>query len=268
MNLAQVAALVQQVVEEEVSTRFTRVASRQKADGSLITEADTAVQSRLMAELVGRWPEIPLLGEEMEPQRQRAVMEGGGAFWCLDPLDGTTNFSAGLPFFATSLALIREGQAEAGIVYDPQRQECFSAERGGGARLNGEILAIEHPPAELGESIALIDYKRLRPHLIERLAAHPPYRSGRSLGAVALEWCWLAAGRCHIYLHGRQNLWDYAAGSLILAEAGGVACLADGPEEACGQELRLGAKAGLGAVSRPLFKAWRSFIDDRSRQSM
>ena len=260
MDLVQVAALVQQVAEEEVSTRFTRVASRQKADGSLITEADTAVQSRLMSALGARWLDIPLLGEEMEPKRQRAVMEEGRAFWCLDPLDGTTNFSAGLPFFAVSLALIREGRVEAGIVYDPQRHECFSAERGGGAWLNGETLAIEHPPAELGECIALIDYKRLRPHLIERLAAQPPYRSGRSLGAVALEWCWMAAGRCHIYLHGRQNLWDYAAGSLVLAEAGGVVCLTDRPEEACGQELRLGAKVGVGAVSLPLFHAWRSFI--------
>ena len=260
MDLAQVAALVQQVAEKEVTTRFNRVASRRKADGSLVTEADTAMQSRLMVELAARWPDIPLLGEEMEPGRQKGVLEGGGAFWCLDPLDGTTNFSAGLPFFAVSLALIREGRVEAGIVYDPQRRECFSAERGGGARLNGEPLRIEHPPVDMGECIALIDFKRLRPELIERLATRTPYRSSRSLGAVALEWCWLAAGRCHLYLHGRQNLWDYAAGSLILAEAGGVVCLTERPEGECGAELCLGPRVGVGAVSRSLFDAWRAFI--------
>ena len=260
MDLTQVAALVEQVAEEEVTPRFTRVRSRCKADGSLVTEADIAVQSRLIAELEARWPGIPLLGEEMEPPRQRAVLEGAPAFWCLDPLDGTTNFSAGLPFFALSLALIRNGEAVAGIVYDPQRRECFRAERGGGAWLNGEPLAIRRAPERLSDCIALIDMKRLRPELVSRLAARAPYRSQRSLGAVALEWCWLAAGRCHLYLHGRQNLWDYAAGNLILAEAGGVACLADRPEGVCGRSLYLGPRAGIGAVSRPLFDAWRSFV--------
>jgi len=260
MDIRAVATLVQQVAEEEVTPRFTRVSSHRKADGSLLTEADTAVQSRLIEELEARWPGIALLGEEMEPEQQRAVVEEANEFWCLDPLDGTTNFSAGLPFFALSLALIRNGEAVAGIVYDPQRQECFRAERGAGAWLNGQPLAIAHPPQGLEECIALIDYKRLRPELIERLATRPPYRSGRSLGAVALEWCWLAAGRCHLYLHGRQNLWDYAAGSLILAEAGGVTCLTERPEGACGRDLYLGPRAGVGAVSRPLFDAWREFI--------
>ncbi len=261
MDLTQLAALVEQVAEEEVTPRFTRVRSHRKADGSLVTDADTAVQSRMIAELEVRWPGIPLLGEEMEPQRQRAVLEEANTFWCLDPLDGTTNFSAGLPFFALSLALIQDGEAVAGIVYDPQRQECFRAERGGGAWLNSEPLAIRHAPERLSDCISLIDMKRLRPELINHLVTGAPYRSQRSLGAVALEWCWLAAGRCHLYLHGRQNLWDYAAGSLILAEAGGVACLADQPEGVCGQRLCLGPRVGIGAVSRPLFDAWRGFME-------
>lgn len=260
MDLTRVAALVEQVAEEEVTPRFARVRSRRKADGSLVTEADIAVQSRLIAELESRWPGIPLLGEEMEPRRQRAVLDRAHTFWCLDPLDGTTNFSAGLPFFALSLALIREREAVAGIVYDPQRRECFRAERGGGAWLNDAPLAIRHAPEHLRDCISLIDTKRLPPELIQRLATGAPFRSQRSLGAVALEWCWMAAGRCHLYLHGRQNLWDYAAGSLILAEAGGVACLADRPRGVCGRRLDLGERAGIGAVSRPLFDAWREFI--------
>jgi len=260
MDIEKLAVLVEQVAQEEITPRFNRVPSRKKSDGSLITEADTAVQSRLAAELAARWPQIPLLGEEMEPRRQQLVAEGETAFWCLDPLDGTTNFSSGLPFFALSLALIRGGEVLAGIVYDPQRQECFRAERGGGAWLNGEPLKIRHVPPGLEECVALIDFKRLQPELTQRLATAAPYRSQRSLGAVALEWCWVAAGRCHVYLHGRQNLWDYAAGSLVLQEAGGVACLAQRPDGSCAQAHTLGPRAGIGAVSRSLFDAWRDFI--------
>ena len=73
-----------------------------------------------------------------------------------------------------------------------------------------------------------IDFKRLDGPLATRLATEIPYASQRSFGSVALDWCWLAAGRCHIYLHGRSHLWDYAAGELILAEAGGYSCTLDG----------------------------------------
>lgn len=260
MDFEQVGGLVKQVAEEELVPRFTRVASRLKADGSLITEADTAVQSRLLEELTTNWPEIPVLGEEMDQARQRAIIEGEGVFWCLDPLDGTTNFAAGLPYFAVSLALIEAGQVVGGVVYDPQRGECFRAERGSGAWINGERLQVSKAPARLNECVALVDIKRLDAILVNQLAAESPFRSQRSFGAVALDWCWVAAGRCHIYLHGRQNIWDYAAGSLVLEEAGGVACLTERPGGECDEQLYLGSRVGVGAVSRGLFNAWRAFL--------
>lgn len=259
MDLTQIEQLVQEVADTELLPCFTRVTSRVKRDGTLITEADTAVQERLLRELAALDLEIPVLGEEMDAARQRRLLEGG-TFWCLDPLDGTTNFAAGLPYFALSLALVQTGQVVAGVVYDPQRRECFSATRGGGARLNGVPLNVLPGPERLDECIALVDVKCLALKLIRELAWQPPFRSQRSFGAVALDWCWLAAGRCHLYLHGYQNLWDYAAGTLILAEAGGVACICNRPPDPCDSILRLGARPGVGAVNRPLFDAWRAFL--------
>jgi len=260
MDLQDLEPLLAMVADEELLPRFTRVGSSLKADGSLITEADTATQARLLEELGRRWPDIPVLGEEMTATRQQDIVDGDGPFWCLDPLDGTTNFAAGLPYFALSLALIAGGRVQAGLVYDPQRRECFRAEAGKGAWLNGEPLRIRHVPESLGECVALVDMKRLPAALATRLATVAPYRSQRSLGAVALDWCWLAAGRCHLYLHVRQNLWDYAAGYLVFAEAGGVGCLTDEPEAECSSQLYLGRRVGVGAVSQVLYDAWRGWI--------
>jgi myo-inositol-1(or 4)-monophosphatase len=260
MDLSELEPLLAAVAEQEIISRFTRVGSARKADGSLITEADTAVQSRLVGELQSRWPDIPVLGEEMTGERQQAIMAEAGPFWCLDPLDGTTNFAAGLPYFAVSLALIADGRVQAGLVYDPQRRECFRAARGTGAWLNGRGLQVPEAPGELEECVALVDMKRLPVDLATRLASAAPYRSQRSFGAVALDWCWLAAGRCHLYLHVRQNLWDYAAGSLVFAEAGGVGCLTDRPEGECDPTLFLGRRVGVGAANRRLFHAWRAWI--------
>lgn len=265
MDLGLLSDLVQRVADEEVLPRFTRVWGRHKADGSLITEADEAVQARLIEELEARWPEIPLMGEEMTLGEQQTVLDRGGRFWCLDPLDGTTNFAAGVPYYAISLALIGDGRVEAGLVYDPQRRECFTAGLGAGARLNGEPLVPARAPSELEECVALVDMKRLPPRLALALVNDPPFRSQRSFGAVALDWCWLAAGRCHIYLHGRQNLWDYAAGSLIMAEAGGRACLTERPDGICDARLFLGSRMGVGAVSDALFEKWRGYLASTCR---
>jgi len=261
MNSLEIENLLRQAADEELQTRFTRVSARMKADGSLITEADTAMQSRILAELRSRWPSIPVVGEEMEPRRQQAIVDSQDSFWCLDPLDGTTNYSAGLPYYAVSLSLVRQARAVAGWVYDPQRRECFRAELGKGTMLNGSPLTTPPGPDELSECVALVDLKGLPYELGVRLMRTPPYRSQRSFGAVALDWCWVAAGRCHVYLHGRQNIWDYSAGSLVLAEAGGAVCLTDTAGGDCEPELFLGTRTGIGAVSHVLLDIWRRWID-------
>jgi len=256
-EVGAVEALVTETAEEELLPRFTRSVSREKADGSLVTEADLAVQHRLSAALAERWPGIGFLGEEMAPREQARVLGDGRPFWCLDPLDGTRNFAAGLPFFAVSLALVADGEVVLGIVYDPVRRECFSAGRGNGSRLNGVPLAAPSPPSLAG-SIGLIDLKRLPQALAGRLAAEMPFASQRSFGAVALDWCWLAAGRCHVYLHGRQHLWDYAAGRLVFAGVGGYATTLEGGAEPA---LSLTPRSAVAAANLDLYEEWTAWLE-------
>lgn len=227
-DLSELCPLIVKAAREELLPRFARSERHYKADGSVVTEADLAMQQRLCTELAARWPEYGLLGEEMPAERQRAVFDGPGGFWCLDPVDGTSNYAAGLPFFAVSLALMVERRPLLGVVYDPVRDECFSARVGAGAWCNDRPLRLAGEAMLLHRCIALVDFKRLPGPLAARLATHPPYASQRNLGSAALEWCWLAAGRVQLYLHGRQSLWDLAAAALILTEAGGACCQLDG----------------------------------------
>lgn len=250
--------LVQEVAHQEIMPLFGVSRSRLKEDGSLVTAADTAVQSWLAEELRIRWPQFALVGEEMPEAEQRAALQSAHGAWCLDPLDGTTNFVNRLPFFAVSLALLQDGAPTLGMVYDPVRKECFKALRGQGAWLNGERLhALDWSPA-LRRCVALVDFKRLKPRLAGRLGVDPPYGSQRNWGSCALEWCWLAAGRAHLSVHGGQKLWDYAAGSLILQEAGGIATTLEGrPLPYDG----LAPSSTLVARSPDLYEAWRTWIN-------
>jgi myo-inositol-1(or 4)-monophosphatase len=262
VDLEKVSRLLERVAAEVLLPRFARVPGRAKADGSLVTEADTLMQERLREVLAADWPAIPVLGEEMAADRQREVLGSGDAFWCLDPLDGTTNYAVGLPYYAVSLALVRRGEVVAGWVHDPARGESFRAERGRGAWLDGRPLRTPGCPASLAECVALVDLKRLDGGIARPLASDPPYRSQRSLGAVALDWCWLAAGRAQLYLHGRQKPWDYAAGGLVAAEAGAVVCLTDRIGGACDPRVGMDPRVGIGAGGRPLFDAWVAWLRD------
>ena len=254
----ELARLVRETADRELPARFCCGSGSRKADGSLVTEADLVMQSALAETLQRHWPDIDILGEEMDVSaQQRALQQAGTGVWCIDPLDGTSNFSIGVPYYAVSVALLRNNQVELGIVYDPSRKECFAAARGQGAWLNGQRLPQQQLSTVLSQGMALIDLKRLTPGLASRLAANPPYKSQRSFGAVALDWCWLAAGRCHLYLHGRQKLWDYAAGSLILLEAGGSAVTLDGGPVF---SPTLQPRSAAAALDPSLFNQWTQWL--------
>ncbi len=260
-NLNELCGLLRKIADDEVISRFQRSGHHIKADGSPVTEADLAVQQRLQEALHKRWPAFLLLGEEMAAlDQERLLSASGPGIWCLDPLDGTSNFAGGLPFFSLSLALIRHGTVEQGMVYDPCRKECFSAERGKGAWLNGKPLRLVHSGHQLDACLAVVDFKRLPANLIERLSVKPPYRSQRNLGSVALEWCWLAAQRFQLYLHGGQKLWDHAAGRLILQEAGGAACLLIPGQSNCSETIDLSPRMALAAVDNELLATWKHWL--------
>lgn len=256
--MAPLEALIREAARDELVARFRRTTREIKADGTWVTTADLAMQARLKSALAARHPEIGFLGEEMEAAEQQRLLDDSPAagIWVLDPLDGTNNFAAGIPLFGVSLALLRQGRVVAGIVYDPLHDESFAATSGGGATLNGEPLRVGPAGIPLARTTACIDFKRLPPALAARIAATPPYSSQRSIGSVALDWCWVAAGRFHVYLHGRQRLWDYAAGSLVLAEAGGFADTLDGTPA----PPTLAPRSAVCAADEELFNAWRRYL--------
>jgi len=255
-TLEAVIAAVREVGRTEVMPRYLKVAHSRKDDGSLFTEADLAAQQALITRLRAIAP-YPVLGEEMDDAtHQRLWDEGDDGLWCVDPIDGTTNFVSGMPFFAMSIALLKQGRPVLGVVYDPQADECFYAEAGAGAWLDGAPLPLKTAPASLGRCIAGVDFKRLPRELAARLAAQHPYSSQRNLGASTLDWCYLAAGRLHVYLHGGQKLWDYAAGALILAEAGGRVSQLHGGEFWSGDPWSRSAVAGATADLHDQWRAW------------
>jgi len=259
---AELASLVAAVADTELLPRFRRVSATSKADGSLLTEADLAMQHSLAAELAARWPALRLLGEEMPAATQQALLaDTGDGLWVLDPLDGTSNFAAGLPLFGVSLALVRDGRVRLGLVYDPLSRECFTAIAGQGAWLNGEPLRLDCRRDALDDCLALVDFKRLPADLACRLASTAPYRSQRSLGSVALDWCWLAAGRLQLYLHGAQRLWDYGAGALVFSEAGGAGGRLDRLDGDWQQTLSLQPRIGLAAGNEQLLAQWCDWLN-------
>lgn len=221
---ATVLAAVKRVARDVIMSRYLSVSRECKADGSLLTEVDIAAQAALRQALQSI-EDCPMLGEEMPAEEQKALWRKGGAgLWCVDPIDGTTNFVNGIPFFAVSVAYMQAGRSEKGLVYNPATDEAFFAERGRGAWLNGTPLPLRPAPEKLGHCVAGVDFKRIPKTLGDKLATHPPYYSQRNFGSSALEWCYVASGRLDVHLHGGQMLWDYAAGRLILEEAGGALC--------------------------------------------
>jgi myo-inositol-1(or 4)-monophosphatase len=258
-DLNLLGAIVRDTSRELLAPASDPADVSRKADGSLVTAVDVAMQQAIRQRLQRHWPDYALLGEEMSrPEQQNLIDNGTTGLWCLDPLDGTSNFVSGLPYFSVSLALLLDGKIRLGIVYDPQRDELFAAIRGQGATVNGRPLRCRRAPLPLRDCIAVVDFKRLPTALAVRLVSAPPYRSQRSFGSVALDWCWLAASRYQIYLHGRQRLWDYAAGSLILAEAGGWSATLDGQQVY--DQAGLEPRSAVAAVDEDLFAAWLDWL--------
>jgi len=225
-QLEQLSTILTRAGREIIMPAYARsVQTTSKADGSVVTETDLACQHFIEHELLKIDPMIGFLGEEMSQEEQLSCLQqGGGTFWCLDPLDGTTNFATAFPSFSISLALIRNGHAELACIHDPVRSETFTACLSGGASLNGQPIRCSEESV-LSNSVGFIDFKRLQREIACRLATEKIYRSQRNVGSCALEWAWLAAGRGQFIIHGGEKLWDFAAGSLLASEAG--CCVGD-----------------------------------------
>ena len=205
----------------------------------LVTDVDRRSEQAIVRMLQAARPGSSVLAEE---GGARAGTSSDDETWIIDPLDGTTNYARGYPFFCVSVALSRAGQVVLGVVYDPLRDEMFEALRGQGARCNQRPVQVS-PTAELGQALLAtgFPYDRLdRPGTnLDRFCAMTMRTRGvRRDGAAALDLCYTACGRLDAYWEIGLNPWDVAAGALLVLEAGGtLSDLQGGPFDWNGQEV-------------------------------
>ena len=227
--LNRLAELVREVAQTAVMPRFLNAAVSTKSDGTRLTEADLHAQA-LFAERLPQIINCPMLGEEMSADEQHAIWQHAAT-----------------------------GRAQLGTIFHPMMQEMFTAERGHGAYLNGRPLPLRNTPKKLHESIAGVEVKYLRSgKLASRMQTLHPFGSQRSMGSSTLDWCYLAAGRYDLYLHGGQKLWDYAAGALIYEEAGGRLATLEGDDFWSGEHVF--KRSVIAGLQPDLFERWLAWI--------
>lgn len=226
--------------------------ARAKSPRNIVTEADLAAERLIRARIEERFPGHAIVGEEYAPR------EGSGVSWYIDPLDGTTNFAAGIPHWAVSIGAVDDRGPAAGAVYDPIRDELFLAARGAGATLNGRRLAVS-PATALEESLVATGFASMRGHApdhrcLDRFtAAIVQVKGVRRLGSAALDLAYVAAGRFEVFFEEALSGWDTAAGALLVREAGGVVCDYRGSDDWLnGGSILAGTPAAVAAFLREI----------------
>src|SRR6187551_3440167 len=190
-----------------------------KGEYDLVTAADRASEELVVKELQKRFPDHGIVAEEGGHAEMKSEYR-----WYVDPLDGTTNFAHGFPMFNTTLALAHRGQIIAGVIFDPERNELFAAERGAGATLNGDKIRVSHA-AVLEDSLVATGFPSRRRH--QNVNVHFYYQLAmmthgvRRAGSAALDLAYVACGRLDAFWEFGLNPWDMAAGTLLVEEAGG-----------------------------------------------
>ncbi|MEJ2128654.1 MAG: inositol monophosphatase family protein [Woeseiaceae bacterium] len=200
-----------------------------KGHNDFVSEADVAAEQTAIDCIHKHYPDHAILAEESGVQGESDTI------WIIDPLDGTINFLHSFPVFAVSIGVQVNGRMEHGVVYDPLRQELFTASRGQGAQLDGRKIRVsgrkhvEQALVGTGFPFRQAD-KDIQPYL-DMLGKVLRNTSGvRRPGAAALDLCYVAAGRLDAFWETGLSPWDMAAGSLIIREAGGIVSGLDGSE--------------------------------------
>jgi myo-inositol-1(or 4)-monophosphatase len=197
-----------------------------KGDADLVTAADRASEKLIRERIAEKWPGHDILGEE-----QGLNDQGSDYRWYVDPLDGTTNFAHGFPVFCVSMGLEYKGRRIAAVIYDPTRDELFSAEQGSGAHLNGETIHVSKTPT-LQECLLATGFPSHKRHKNPNIHFYHQItlrsHGVRRAGSAALDLCNVASGRFDGFWEFNLNPWDTAAGVLIVEEAGGTVTRFDG----------------------------------------
>ena len=204
------------------------VETEYKGDVDLVTAADRAVEKLIRTRLGEMFPEHGIYGEEGTRERLEAEFR-----WYVDPLDGTTNFAHGFPQFSVSLGLEQrpagtaadaDGVLVAGVIYDPLREEMFTAERGGGAHLNGRPVHVSRA-SDLAEALLATGFPSRKRHASPNIHFYQEFtlrsHGVRRAGSAALDLAYVACGRLDAFWEFNLNPWDTAAGILLVEEAGG-----------------------------------------------
>jgi myo-inositol-1(or 4)-monophosphatase len=195
------------------------VAVEYKGEADLVTVADRKSESLIRERIRQHWPTHDIVGEE------QGFNDTGSEYrWYVDPLDGTTNFAHGFPVFCVSMALEHRGTRIAGVVYDPTRDELFSAERGSGAYLNRQQIHVSSI-GNLAECLVATGFPSHKRHKNPNIFFYHQItlrtHGVRRAGSAALDLCCVACGRFDGFWEFNLNPWDTAAGVLIVEEAGG-----------------------------------------------
>ncbi len=240
--------------------KLGRVQVREKAPADLVTEADFASQQRISRILLDAFPDHDVLGEEDSPDLPQK--NTGGFRWIVDPLDGTTNFVHGVPHFCVSVALQHGCKILAGVVFNPISKECFTATAGGGAFLDGRPIHTSRV-SRLSQSLCAIGFppgtQDDSPDLQAFLHALPQCQALRRTGSAALNLCYVAAGRFDAAWSFATKIWDMAAGTLLVSEAGGIVT----PPDNAGECLESGHF--LACSTAQLHKSLLTLIGGKSR---
>ena len=204
------------------------VETEYKGDVDIVTVADRTVERLIRGRLGETFPEHGIYGEEGTRERLEAEFR-----WYVDPLDGTTNFAHGFPQFCVSLGLEhrpqgiepdKDGTLEAAVIYDPMRDELFTAERGSGARLNGRAVHVSRT-RELAEALVATGFPSRKRHSSPNVHFYQEFtlrsHGVRRAGSAALDLAYIACGRMDAFWEFNLNPWDTAAGILLVEEAGG-----------------------------------------------
>ena len=201
----------------------------QKGHNDYVSDADRAAEKAAISCIHKHYPEHAILAEESGASGDSDIV------WIIDPLDGTTNYLHGFPVFAVSIGVQEKGRMEHGVVYDPLRQELFTASRGHGAQLDGHKIRVSGQ-MDLARALIATGFPfreidvELSPYMAMLSKTLSNTSGVRRAGAAALDMCYVAAGRLDAYFETGLGPWDLAAGSLIVREAGGMVSGLDGSE--------------------------------------